>query len=323
MAETENSAAKLAELASAALDALKDGLVVLDAASHVVVWNRAAESISGYRREERIGRSCPEEFYQLASGHQESSGKREQSGEPKHGHFMTSAGCAPWLDAEAEKAHSMERAVLVEMCHARGHRVPAMLKRMVLRDEFGGRLGALLSFYPAEETDQLPHGETGGGVGVEQTQADMEDRLEEAFRAWETTQIPFGLMWITVDQAAQLRKTHGREASEAMLHAVEKTLLRGLRPVEILGRWGDNEFLVISHERTAELLIAHGQHLAGVGRTAEFRWWGDRIGLTLSIGVAQSGTDAGESLSTLLKQARKAMEASMFAGGNHVSRSHG
>ncbi len=318
MAEAESS---LAELARAALDALEDGLVVIDAADCVVVWNRAAESISGYTRGQRVGRSCPENFYQLAAGHQESSSKRGTTGAPGHGHFMTSTEAAPWRDGEAKNPQSMERAVLVEMRHAQGHVVPAMLKRIVLRDDFGGRLGELLSFYPAEDTDQLPHGETDGGAGVEQTQADMEDRLEEAFRAWETTQIPFGLMWVTVDQAAQLRKTHGRDASEAMLHEVEKALRRGLRPAEVLGRWGDNEFLVISHERTAELLIAHGQHLAGVGRTAEFRWWGDRIGLTLSIGVAQSGT--GESLSALLKHAQKAMEASIFAGGNHVSRSHG
>lgn len=323
MAEAKSSEAKLAQLASVALDALEDGLVVLDAANCVVVWNCAAESISGYPRAARIGRCCPEKLYELAAGHEASSRQREDGGSPGHGHFLTSTGGSPWLNAEAESNHSMEHAVLVEMRHAQGHLVPAMLKRIVLRDEFGGRLGELLSFYPAEDTDQLPHGETGGGAGVEQTQADMEDRLEAAFRAWETTQIPFGLMWITVDQAAQLRKTHGREASEAMLHEVEKALRRGLRPAEVLGRWGDNEFLAISHERTAELLIEHGQHLAGVGRTAEFRWWGDRIGLTLSIGVAQSGTDSGDSLSALLKHAQKAMEASVFAGGNHVSRSHG
>ena len=61
-----------------------------------------------------------------------------------------------------------------------------------------------------------------------------------------------------------------------------------MKPAEIIGRWGDNEFLVIAHERTAELLSEHARRLAGFARTADFRWWGDRIGLTVSIGASHA-----------------------------------
>jgi GGDEF domain-containing protein len=90
----------------------------------------------------------------------------------------------------------------------------------------------------------------------------MENRLDEAWREWINSAVPFGLLWINVDQAAMLRKTHGRDASEAMLAIVERTLLHGLRPTEILGRWGTHEFLVLCHERTPEMLEAHAHHSA-------------------------------------------------------------
>jgi GGDEF domain-containing protein len=97
-----------------------------------------------------------------------------------------------------------------------------------------------------------------------------------------------------------------------MLEIVERTLLHGLRPTEMLGRWGTHEFLVICHERTTEMLRAHGQHLSAVVRTADFRWWGDRVPLTASVGAAQAGEAQpgmaqAETLSALLRRAQLAM----------------
>jgi diguanylate cyclase (GGDEF)-like protein len=131
--------------------------------------------------------------------------------------------------------------------------------------------------------------------------------------------MPFGLLWITVDQAQSLRTTHGRDACEAMLHTIEQTLLRHMNSAEVIGRWGCNEFLVLAHERTAELLAEHARRLAGLARTADFRWWGDRVGLTVSIGATQA--TEGDTLQSLLQRARQAMQASEYAGGNHVTES--
>ena len=49
---------------------------------------------------------------------------------------------------------------------------------------------------------------------------------------WTTSRMPFGLLWITVDQAQCLRKTLVGEACEAMLRTVEQTLLRQMKPSE-------------------------------------------------------------------------------------------
>lgn len=198
------------------------------------------------------------------------------------------------------------------MHHKLGHEVPAMLRKVSLQDSQGAPMGTVLLFYPAEEVDALPRGESGEGVGIEASQAEMEDRLDAAHHQWATSGMSFGLLWITVDQAKSLRKTHGRDACEAMLRAVEDSLLRQMKPAETIGRWGDNEFLIIAHERSAELLTDHARRLAGLARTVDFRWWGDRIGLTLSIGTSfEIGTDT---LQCLLNRARQAMRTSEYVG---------
>jgi chemotaxis family two-component system sensor kinase Cph1 len=152
---------------------------------------------------------------------------------------------------------------------------------------------------------------------VEESQADLEDRLETGFEDFAQGNLTFGVLWIIVDQAHKLRKTHGARACEAMLEKVERALANGLRPGEDVGRWGDDEFLVISHERTPGMLAAHAQTLAGLARTADFRWWGDRISLTVSIGAAQ--VNQAEALTQLLLRAQEAMLSSIHAGGNHIT----
>jgi diguanylate cyclase (GGDEF)-like protein len=192
-----------------------------------------------------------------------------------------------------------------------------MLRKVALRGPCGEFSGCALVFYPVDDVDTLPHGEGGEGADIERSQADMEDRLDAAHHQWITSTVPFGLLWIIVDQAQSLRKTHGGDACEAMLRTMEQTLLRQLKPAEVIGRWGNNEFLVLTHARTAELLAEHARRLAGLARTADFRWWGDRVVLTVSIGASHATN--GETLQTLLGRARRAMHASEYAGGNQVS----
>lgn len=106
-----------------------------------------------------------------------------------------------------------------------------------------------------------------------------------------------------------------------MLEKMERTLSGGLKPAEEIGRWGDDEFLVLSHERSGPMLAAHAQNLAGLARTTDFRWWGDRVSLTVSIGAAQA--EHGEPLGGLLERAQTAMFESVRAGGNHITAAQG
>ncbi len=165
--------------------------------------------------------------------------------------------------------------------------------------------------------DALPHGELGEDSSVGESQTEVEDRLVVMHEDFLRSDAPLGVLWVTVDQARGLRRTHGARACEAMLEKVQRMLATGLRPAEEIGRWGDDEFLVLSHERSGPMLAAHAQHLAGLARTTDFRWWGDRVSLTVSIGAAQA--ERGEPLAGLLDRAQAAMLESVRAGGNHIT----
>jgi diguanylate cyclase (GGDEF)-like protein/PAS domain S-box-containing protein len=283
------------ELLESALDSLPAGIALFGVEGEVVFWNRVAESITGYVGAEMLGRAIPEALEALAP-------ERLLHGEVHR-------------DTEPQTS----RGALVRTRHKLGHELQAITRIVALRDALGERIGTAAVFHPAESLDALPHGVTGENGAVVASQADIEDRLQIEFEDFERGGLPFGVLWISVDQAQGLRRTHGSGACEEMLEKVQRVLVHGLRPAEELGRWGDDEFLIISHERTAEMLAAHGQALAGLARTADFRWWGDRVSLTVSIGAAQACHDQNAGLAQLLERAQKAMESSIHAGGNCIT----
>ncbi len=309
----------------ATLDLMEEGIAVLDEQSKVVHWNQAAAALTGYTAQDLICLPFPEELFRVDQQHRDKVVAKAEA-ELKAG--LSEGGCVSGLSfsrSVVEMPQSpdpfLERLTLVSIHHKLGHQVPGMLRKVELQDSQASPMGAVLLFYPAEEVDALPRGESGEAVGIEAGQAEMEDRLDAAHHQWTTSGMPFGLLWITVDQARSLRKTHGRDACEAMLCSVEDTLLRQMKPAETIGRWGDNEFLIIAHERSAQLLTDHARRLAGLARIVDFRWWGDRIGLTLSIGT--SFAIEADTLPCLLNRARQAMRTSEYAGGNHVTEARG
>jgi diguanylate cyclase (GGDEF)-like protein/PAS domain S-box-containing protein len=283
------------ELLEAAFDSVPEGAGLFDGEGTVMFWNQAAQGITGYPAVELQGRLLPECLEPLLAA--------RSGNEDSH---------APAAVAEGRRSLAQAR-------HKLGHDVPVIARVLVLRNELGDRIGTALLFHPAESLDALPQGESSADQGVAESRAELEERLQTEFDDFARGGCPLGVLWISIDQAEELRKTHGAAACNAMLEKVRHALAQSLRPAEEMGRWGGNGFLIVAHERSADMLAAHAQMLAGRARTADFRWWGDRISITASIGAAQAGSDATETLIQLLNRAREAMQASSREGGNRVT----
>jgi diguanylate cyclase (GGDEF)-like protein len=280
------------ELLEAALELFPEGVALIGEDRHIVFWNRAAESITGYAAAELLAREAPDAL---------------------EGLLGLNADCGSLLP------HHGAHGCLVHAQHKFGYQFAALVRPIVLRNSLGARIGSGQIFHAAEGLDNLPHGDAGSDVSLETSQAELEDRLLAAFDDLNVNCRPFAVFWITVDQAHDLRSTHGIGACEAMLRRLQHSLVNGLKPGEEIGRWGQDEFLVLTHEADLDMAAAHAQHLAGLARTTDFRWWGDRVTLTASVGVAQALRNESQTLAVLLERARSAMQISLHAGGNRIS----
>jgi PAS domain S-box-containing protein len=284
------------EIFEAAFDSLPEGVGLISEDRKALFWNRAAEAVTGFPAMELIGRELPEPLALLF-------------GEEVPVESFSSEGL------------SSVRGAMVKTHHKQGHTLQLMARLFVLRDPMGARIGWAAVFHAEELLGALPHGEYEDDLEGEMQQADFEDRLATVYEDFLGGGKSFGLLWIMIDQAAELRRTHGANACRGMIEKVEHALSLGLRAREQMARWGDDEFLVLSHERSAEMLETHAQTLAGLARTVDFRWWGDRLSITVSVGFALSCSDV--SLAEMLNQTRSAMEASVYAGGNKITRATG
>jgi PAS domain S-box-containing protein len=281
------------ELLEAALDSLPDGVGLFGGEDEIMLWNQAAQGITGYTAVELLGRPIPEGLEPLLAN----GSSMEQP-----------PGTLP------ESHRSVARAR-----HKLGHSVPVIANMLVLFNGLGERIGAAVLFHPVDSQDALPQSERSDLSYAEGARADLLERLQIDYDDFERGGAPLGILRISVDQARELRKTHGVAACQAMLEKVYHAIAHGLRPGEEIGYWANDGFLVIAHERNGEMLAAHAHMLVGLARTADFRWWGDRVSLTVSIGAAQVGSDAAESLTQMLQRAREAMENSIREGGNRAT----
>lgn len=281
------------EILQAALEGLDVGVYATDHEHKIVYWNRAAEKISGYLRGEVIGRSCKENLLMYCG---------KDAGNP------CSKGCV--LQSVPERAEPTP----LFMCHKNGHRLQVYVKVVALRDEAGESAGVVEYFWPTDLNDQRRNHSVAESRLPREV---LESRLRRMLMVAAGGGVPFGVLRLRLDQISSLQKTHGREACIAVMDVAEETLHGGLHPSDICGRWEQGEFLVITHVRTLAALKHHAQLLCSLSSSSDFRWWGDKVGLTLSIGGSM--VVPGEAFEDVMLRVDQALQLSTKDGGNRVT----
>jgi PAS domain S-box-containing protein len=115
------------ELLEAALDSWPDGIALVDGEGLVVLWNQAAEAITGYAAMEVLAHPAPEALKPLLR-----------------------AGARP---DGLESGGTAVGGALVQLHHRLGHEVQSMARTLPLRDGLGGRIGRITVFHPTEGLD--------------------------------------------------------------------------------------------------------------------------------------------------------------------------
>lgn len=247
---------KKSDLLLAALDGIEFGLFVLDEKGRVVFWNKSAERYTGYLSAEMVGSPLSSDL--MIS-------------------YTPQGPAQPGVQASGRGVRYFK--------HSRGHRVAIRWRSTQLRNAAGELIGRVEWFRAIEDADSVDsHSLSEGSSGHLRKRDALEEHLRNSFAHWTDEGTPLSVLLVRVDQAGGLRRTHGRDACEAMLDVVEKTLAGALRPTEVMGRWGDNEYLMITHHRVLPTLERHAMRLAAIAQMAEFRWWGDKIAITVTVG---------------------------------------
>lgn len=98
---------------------------------------------------------------------------------------------------------------------------------------------------------------------------------------------PLSVMMLDIDHFKDLNDTYGHAAGDLGLQNFTASCSEALRNMDILGRWGGEEFVVILPETEIEGAIVIAERLRKVVEESSFISGTNKISFTVSIGVAQ------------------------------------
>ncbi len=128
------------------------------------------------------------------------------------------------------------------------------------------------------------------------------------------------LMIFDIDHFKQVNDLHGHPAGDDVLREIAARAMRQLRSVDLVGRLGGEEFVVVMPETSlaGALVVAERLRTAIADEPFAIRGESRKLPVTISIGVAVAG-DEKDTLESLLKRADDALYAAKNSGRNQVA----
>jgi diguanylate cyclase (GGDEF)-like protein/PAS domain S-box-containing protein len=292
------------ELYRMVLDSLPVAVCAVDREGKVILWNDGAERVTGYLRQDVLGRLCTEAFLEHA----------DTDNNPMEGNAL------PLVETMRDGKCVTLRASLRKKS---GQSVGVDVRTVPLRGDDGRMHGAAELFeemITKTPTDRR-HNKLAVAGCVDQLTGILNHsmilaRLQESLSLHKVYPVPFCALCISIDGLAKIRERFGQAAVDATLHVVAQTLESALRPTDYLGRRLEQEFLAILTECNESDVPRVGDRLRKMAQRAHVNWWGDTWGVTISIGATpvQDMDTAGG----MVSRAEEGMRKSSDAGGNQI-----
>lgn len=131
---------------------------------------------------------------------------------------------------------------------------------------------------------------------------------------------PLSVLLVDVDNLAEINKQHGMLTGDSILVETAQILHKALRRTDLIGRYNQQDFILILPETPQENAMKLADRLHGVVGSAIFLSGKLDLHVTVSVGVAGAeGTDLAENLS-LIGRAASALETAKHTGKNRVEK---
>ena len=147
----------------------------------------------------------------------------------------------------------------------------------------------------------------------------LEELMDIKEAEFERSTHNFSIIMFDLDHFKGVNDTYGHEAGDAILSSFAKVLKKECRTVDIVGRFGGEEFLVLLSETDTEGGVIFAEKVRNLVEKSRFMYQGKRIKVTCSCGVSQRAKNP--SLQTTINSADKCMYEAKNSGRNRVEHS--
>jgi diguanylate cyclase (GGDEF)-like protein/PAS domain S-box-containing protein len=287
------------------LDNLNDAVYFVDTERRIMYWNQGATDLTGYSRIEAVGRLCFDNF--LAP--------------------VTGEGCAVCFEACPLKAaidRGERQQVEVYFRHKDRHRVPVSFRVAPITDNADRIIGAVAVFsdITAKRTLQRRAAEL-ETFAFRDELTDVANRryselkIAQAIQECEQFDRSAGLLMIDIDRFKNVNDSYGHVIGDAVLKAVCNTLRHNLRPCDIVGRWGGEEFIILAMDVSAEALGVFAERCRMLIGQTSVAVSNHDINVTVSVGATL--ITKGDSVVSVIKRADEVQYKSKTSGRNRTT----
>jgi diguanylate cyclase (GGDEF)-like protein len=144
----------------------------------------------------------------------------------------------------------------------------------------------------------------------------VNDAIKQEERRVRRTHEPLAFALCDIDHFKSVNDTHGHDAGDEVLRAVSKALASSVREMDIVARWGGEEFLVVmpaTPQPGAELV---GERLRTRVDALEIEVNGKVLRVSMTLGLAL--LDEGETCEQAIARADRALYEGKHAGRNRM-----
>ncbi len=287
------------------LDYTTDGCALLDHDKKIIFWNKAAEDLTGFKKEEMLGRSC-------------------QAEPALYTDYAGQSLCGENCMCEKVIKGKTPQVVEVFIQNKAGYRVPVRLKALPMLNPDGQPVGVAQVFtstspaitiplrVPELEKMQLLDLDTGIP-----NRLCMEMYLKNKISEFQKYNIPFGLIFADIDNYNKVQERFGRFNGAKLIRMIARTLQKNIRYLDMVARWDNEEFLIcllnIDENRLdivankLRLLVAESYITIETGL----------LNATISMGATL--VQRFDTVESLVKRAEQLMLHSKWLGRNRVS----
>lgn len=288
------------------LDHIGDGVYFVDRERRILYWNKGASRLTGYKAEELLGKCCQDGIL----CHIDYAGKK-----------LCQDGCplaASISDGEFREANVFLR-------HKQGRRVPVTVQVRPMREADGSIIGAVEIFSDnSAEIEALRKAEALNRLAFLDHLTQIPNRrflemsLQTALSEYQVHKDPLGVLMIDLDGFKGINDSVGHACGDRVLQEAATTLVGSLRPTDVVGRWGGDEFLAIARNVDVEMLSQLAERcVVLIAETVVPCNDEQRVSLSVSVGAALARP--GETSENLIQRADELMYLSKTSGRDRAT----
>lgn len=286
------------------LNNIEDGVYFVDRDRRIILWNHAAEKITGYSKKEVEGHQC-------------------QHSLPTH----TDANGRPLCFIGCPLAASMDdrqpRKENVFLRHKTGYRVPLAVHTfpVILGNVVVGGMQTFRVKSAHIHEDAFLESLTNQAMTDSLTglpnRAHMESYLEFKLQELKRKNRKFCVLFADIDNFSLLNDRYGHQAGDAVLQNIAKIFRKNISISSKLGRWGGEEFLGVFdlHDQTEAYIVAEKVRIWVARCSTEY----NGIPLPVTVSVGASIALATDTIETVVARADKLMYKSKARSKNCVT----